>query len=143
MQRRLVDECMYWNVRSVLPEANSIGQTNGEALYDLFEEKSYDGDYQLIDTTNDRKTAWVSNMYHAIHYNGLKLLKTDEQGTDFGTAELRTFVQAQTPRGTYVYGAAEGSHDDTVIARLLAWEACINPGLTVEPVPTGIANHRG
>lgn len=117
MQQRIVDACIAWRVETIQPELNSIGSVNIRYLRDKFESAGYDINLRPVMTDNRKKARWVSNFYRAIHHEDLKLLNID-----YATAELRAFVQKQTPQGAYQYEAASG-HDDTVIARLLAWDA--------------------
>jgi len=48
--------------------------------------------------------------------------------------ELRSFISKQTANGHWQYQAQEGAHDDTVIARALAWHGAHNP-MTIEFAP--------
>lgn len=118
MQRRMVDACIKWGVETFQPEYNSIGRVNAEALRKMFENKGYDINLRPIETTNDKKRKWVQNFYNGLHNEGLQLLDKD-----YATAELRGFSQKQLPSGAYQYAAAGSGHDDTVIARLLAYDA--------------------
>jgi hypothetical protein len=118
MQWRIVNACIHWGVETLQPERNSIGRVNIEGLIDKFESKEFDLNIRPIETTNRKKGKWVANFYNGIHNEGLQLLNYD-----YATAELRTFTQKQTVQGAYVYEAAGSGHDDTVIMRLLAWDA--------------------
>lgn len=118
MQWRMVNACIKWGVETYQPERNSIGRVNIEGLVDKFESKSYSLNIRPIETTNRKKQKWVSNFYNGIHNEGLRLLPLD-----YATIELRTFTQKQTTQGAYVYEAAGSGHDDTVIMRLLSWDA--------------------
>ena len=118
MQWSMVNACIHWGVETFQPERNSIGRVNIEGLVDKFESKDYSLNVRPIETTNRKKQKWVANFYNGIHNDGLQLLNID-----YATAELRTFTQKQTTQGAYVYEAAGSGHDDTVIMRLLAWDA--------------------
>ncbi len=117
MQWRMVNACIHWGVETFQPERNSIGRVNVEGLLDKFQSKSYSITTRPIETTNRKKGKWVANLYKGLHNDGLQLLDID-----YATSELRMFAQGQTPKGEYTYSAASG-HDDTVIMRLLAWDA--------------------
>lgn len=117
MQWNMVNACIYWGVETFQPERNSIGRVNVEGLLDKFQSKSYSITTRPIETTNRKKGKWVANLYKGLHNDGLQLLDID-----YATSELRMFAQGQTPKGEYTYSAASG-HDDTVIMRLLAWDA--------------------
>lgn len=118
MQWRMVNACIQWGVETFQPERNSIGRVNIEGLVDKFQSKEYDITIRPIETTNRKKGKWVANLYNGLHNDGLQLMDID-----YATAELRTFTQKQTTQGAYVYEAGGSGHDDTVIMRLLAWDA--------------------
>lgn len=118
MQERIVDACIRWHVEAIQPERNSIGSVNIHDINRLFEANDYSITIRPITMTNKKKHKLVSNFYRGLHTDGLKLLDNEH-----GTSELMTFIQKQTATGLYQYAATEGAHDDTVIARLLAWDA--------------------
>ncbi len=117
MQWRMVNACIFWEVETFQPEKNSAS-SNVEGLKNKFESKGYDINLRPITTTNDKKRKWVTNLYRALHNEGLQLLSIP-----YANSELRSFVQKQTANGAYVYEAAGSAHDDTVIMRLLANDA--------------------
>lgn len=118
MQERIVEACIRWQVEAIQPERNSIGSVNIHYLHDEFERQGYSITIRPITMTNKKKHKFVSNLYRGLHSDGLQLLDDEH-----GTSELRTFVQKQTDTGLYKYEHTDGAHDDTVIARLLAWDA--------------------
>jgi hypothetical protein len=118
MQWRMINECIKWNVETFQPEANSMGVVLIEGLHHKFQSKDYDINLRPCWTNNEKKRNWVTNFYKGIHYEDAQLLNIS-----YANAELRAFTQTQTKQGAYAYAASKGSHDDTVIARLLSWDA--------------------
>lgn len=118
MQDRIIEACEQWHVETMQPEKNSMGTTNIENLYDKMQERGVDMTIRPITMTNRKKQRYVNNLYEGMHNGGLKLLDVD-----YATSELRTFVSKQQESGLYKYEHADGAHDDTVIARMLAWDA--------------------
>lgn len=135
MQQRIVDLCYQWRVETIQPEKNSIGSLNIRYMREKFHAITKQHEQEVADDKRDeddvysitvrpftmenkRKHKLVSLLYHNIHHGGLRLLPDDT-----ATSELMSFEQTQTESGLYKYGATEGSHDDTVIARMLAVDA--------------------
>lgn len=117
MLERVVTACKYWHVEAIQPERNAAGAII-HMLRDEFERQDYNTTIRPITMTNKKKHKLVSNLYRGLHSDGLQLLDDEH-----GTSELRTFVQKQMESGLYKYEHTDGAHDDTVIARLLAWDA--------------------
>lgn len=118
MQNRIVDACIKWHVETIQPERNSMGSVNIENLRKKFLAKDFDLTVRRFTMTNDKKQKLVGNFHNGIHNAGLKLLNDKEV-----TSELRTFVSKQLESGLYKFEHMDGAHDDTVIARMLAWDA--------------------
>lgn len=118
MRERIVDACVRWNCEAIQPEKNSMGSTNIEELAAQFYEAEHDITIRPITMTNKKKQQLVSNFYRGIHQDGVQL-----QDHDFATSELRNFIQNQTSTGLYQFEAASGAHDDTVMARMLSYDA--------------------
>lgn len=98
-----------WHLRSILAERNSIGQPNIEALQNM-------GVYAVaFDTTNESKSAIMSNMNECIHAGGWKMLPLAVQ-----RHEMNTFVATQLQSGAWRLAADGDGHDDTVIGNALA-----------------------
>lgn len=98
-----------WHLRSVIAERNSIGQPNIEALQNM-------GVYAVaFDTTNESKSAIMSNMNECIHAGGWKMLPLAVQ-----RHEMNTFVATQLQSGAWRLAADGDGHDDTVIGNALA-----------------------
>jgi len=83
---------------------------------------------QAFDTTATSKPLLVRNLATALEKGEVRLIDAP-----VWTAELEAFEQKVNPNtGRSTYAAPEGMHDDTVIARCLAWEAATSGGVTVE-----------
>lgn len=110
---RLVAICDQWKPRLVLAEANSIGEVNIEAL------KSEGLPVQGFMTTSASKAPLIDGLALAIERERIRLI--DDQ---HASAELMAYTMERMAGGGWRYGAPQGAHDDTVIARALAWRAC-------------------
>jgi len=117
MQNRIVANCAKWHVETIQPEKNSMGTVNIENMDDKFIDAGVDITRRSITMDNRKKQKLVSNLYDGIHNAGLKL-----QDVDYATSELRTFISNQLESGKYRFEHMDGAHDDTVIARMLAWD---------------------
>jgi hypothetical protein len=121
MRRRCLEMCDKWKVTTLIPEANSMGTTNIEALH----KEAKDSKYRLsnmqirpFETTHSSKATVMSELHSALHEGGLRLLDYPEL-----KQELRAFEATQTKTGLWSLGAPDNMHDDTVIALALAWSA--------------------
>lgn len=124
MRAELIEACIYWNVETIEAEKNSMGSVNIEDLKQECWDKGYNPNIRAITTTNKDKRKWVANLYKGIHEDGLQLLDpVDKHGVHYATRELSAFTQTQTDLGEYRYSASGTEHDDTVMARLLAYNA--------------------
>ena len=102
-----------WNVSEILAEENAIGSPNIEALVkDRLNVRPFT-------TTAATKPPLIQSLALCFERNEAKWLPDP-----VGKAELIAYeskISAQTGRPSY--SAPEGMHDDTVIARALAWQA--------------------
>ena len=89
---------------------------NIEELYREFEVGECETTIIPFTTTNNTKYDAAVNLYEALHEGGLKLLPDS-----VSKRELLAFQASQTSTGLWRLAAAEGEHDDTAIAKLLAW----------------------
>ena len=124
----IIESCVAWNVEKLRPELNSIGWNYVQQLVNKIE-RTEGADISVggFETNNVLKRQMADNMGYAMRNDLLKLLKSkDHKGHDYATGELRTFVQTQTKTGAYTYGHIPGAKDDTVIARMAAWDAACN-----------------
>ena len=113
---------IHWGVSLVYPEYNSIGGQYVRRLSTLLEKYYEDKEtYCKVSPFNmgfRSKDRIIKSMKHGLH-DGLKLIDNDN-----ANHEMRAFkVLSQSDLGRYKYGAPSGTHDDIVIARLLAHEA--------------------
>jgi hypothetical protein len=112
IRQRVGEVVRKWDA-TVMAEWNSIGGPNIERLRE-------DGlPLYMFKTTAKSKAALVQRLHYALHEGGLRL-------QDVGPLrhELNTFVSTQTQSGEWRYEAANGGHDDCVIALGLAvWQA--------------------
>lgn len=111
-RRRIAELARRWNHCEVVAEWNSFGDPNIEELH------AAGVRVVSFKTTAQSKPPLIQSLYVALHEAGLRLL--DDPA---GRHEMRSFIRAQTPAGHWLYQAREGAHDDTVIARALAWYA--------------------
>jgi len=115
MIRRLQE----WRVEYVVAEKNSAS-SNVEALQDEMDDAGLDASLEAYSMSNKGKSSLVNTFYEGLHTSGLKLLENKA-----ANHELRIFRSSQTSTGLYTYEAPSGQHDDTVIARLLAYYASL------------------
>jgi hypothetical protein len=106
-----------WGIKDVLAEENSIGSPNLEALQD---EKL---PVRAFTTTIITKGQAIQSLALAFERNECKWLNNP-----VATNELLAYESKASPAtGRISYSAPEGMHDDTVIARALAWFTISNP----------------
>lgn len=111
---RVIETCQRWGVSLLYAESNSIGAPNIEAM----RETAPDLRVVPLQTTAKSKPILVNGLYAALDDDGLRLLPDA-----VGRQELGQFTASQSPSGNWQYEAANGGHDDTVIARMLATRA--------------------
>ena len=117
---RVLNAMRHWNVSYAYPEKNSAS-TNIENLHDEIEASGLNITLSPFTMTNIKKSKLVGLLYDGIHKDDLKLLDIP-----YANQELRAFVSKQTSTGLWTYEGASGTHDDTVVARMLAWYGCNN-----------------
>jgi hypothetical protein len=137
IRRRVVDECIKWNVRVLYPEWNSIGGPNMEALRKEFAARGYEIALIAFKTTPQSKPPLITGFHYALGEAGLKLLHDP-----VGRQELLSFTAMQAPSGAWKY---EGlPHDDTVIARAIMWHAIAGGSqLTMGSAPNALNDFFG
>lgn len=109
--QRIQALCEVWNPHTVLAEENAIGLANVERLQDM--------GLPVIGfkMTQPSKKMLVEKMALATERVEIGLL---DDG--WANGELQAYQETVNPNsGTIRYGAPESGHDDTVIARMLAW----------------------
>ena len=90
----------------------------GKSITELFKEFDEAGCPTAIypfTTDNQNKLGIMSLLHEAMHEGVLRLMNIPEQRHEFGV-----FQASQAASGVWVLRAAEGEHDDTVIATALA-----------------------
>lgn len=105
-----------WKVVDILAEENSIGSPNIEAL-------ANEGlPVRPFTTTASSKPPLIQSLALALERGECRWLNLP-----IATGELEAYEIKVSPQtGRSQYGAPEGQHDDTVIARALAWSAITN-----------------
>lgn len=124
MRRQVGLKCKEWHVTLLLAEANSMGETNIEELESQFQADGLETQIVPFTTTNDSKANAASDLHEALHEGGFLLLPIQEQKN-----EMRAFQSRQTPTGLWQLAAANGMHDDIVMANLLANRAMKGSGI--------------
>jgi hypothetical protein len=120
MRKAMIARCKYWGVKFWISEKNSAA-SNIEDLEKELGEEGLRLRLMAKAMSNPYKSELVVNFKDGLDTAGLKLLKLD-----YATQEMTAFVSGRTPLGLYTYAAAtEEDHDDTVIARLLAYDAVL------------------
>lgn len=127
MRQRIYQACKAWHVKTLLAEYNSIGNVNIEALQFLFDD--IDTVVKSFITTAKTKPMLIQALYAALHEHDLRLLNLSEIKHEF-----RNFISKQTQALNWQYEAAEGGHDDIVIAVALSWFAGMHMNRTIEAV---------
>ena len=124
-----------WNVAAILAESNSIGEP-------IIEELQRSGlPVRGFETTASSKPPLIESLALAFEREECRW-----QADPVWTGELEAYERRVSPStGRSQYSAPEGMHDDTVIARALAWEAVQSvgyagrlPAQTRKPVLAGM-----
>lgn len=115
-RRRIAEMYKKWRCSRMAAEANSIGSVNIEEL------RRAGLNILAFATTNASKAEIMSDLYEALHTDGLKLMDVEVL-----RHEMTTFVSTQTATGIWRLAADNEGHDDTVIALALAWYAIARP----------------
>ena len=106
-----------WGVQSVMVETNSIGSPNLEALQQ--EGMSVRG----FETTGSTKPPLIQSLALCLEREECRFLPDP-----VGRVELLSYEsRINSTTGRVSYSAPDGGHDDTVIARAIAWE-CVQRG---------------
>lgn len=117
---RILSTLKRWNVTVAMMESNSFGQPNIQEMAKLEPRLGI----QEFTTTAQTKKAYVENLVLELENKCCRLLAPDaNEHARQGVAELLAYEQTVLPAGGIRYSAPEGQHDDTVIARCLAYWA--------------------
>jgi len=115
---RLTSLAEVWGVKDIMAEENSIGSPNIEALQ---RERLPVRPFQ---TTATSKPPLIQSLALAFERQEARWLPESVAAHELAAYESK--VSANT--GRISYGAPAGGHDDTVIARALAWYAVMHRG---------------
>lgn len=115
---RLKDLFDKWQPYLILAESNSIGEPNIEAL------EAEGLPVEGFATTAVSKSPLIEALVLGMERDELTLLSNDVDEGALANAEMQAYTIHKMPGGGLRYGAPNGMHDDTVIARALAWRAC-------------------
>jgi hypothetical protein len=120
IMNRVIELCDYWNLQTLWIEQNNIGAVVTERMIDKIEQHpSLNTQVRLFNMTRTSKPQVVNQMHAALNEQELNLLPDPT-----GRAELAAFTAKQTATGHWQF-SAESGHDDTVIARVLAWNGVL------------------
>lgn len=121
MRAQVVSMCRKWNIRYVWGEANSMGRTNLEELHTELQTAQLETRIVPFDTTNLSKAGIMSDLHEALHSGAFHL-----QALPALKRELTAFQSKQTTLGTWTLGAADGEHDDMVMATAIGLHGCLS-----------------
>jgi hypothetical protein len=138
IRSHVIDACIAWNVTEITPERNSMS-TNIEDLHDDFDARGYRIAITPLIMSNPVKHELVTNFKTGYQEQGMQLLDVD-----YAKQEMNIFVKKQTPTLLWTYAAEGDGHDDTVIARLLGWNAVLGGWQIIEDsAPSALKDYRG
>lgn len=116
---RILATLQRYNVTTALLEQNSFGSPNIEEI-----QKQFRG-ARAWTTTAQTKRAVVEYLVQLLENRECRLLsRTANEAAAVAESELLAYEQTELPSGMVRYSAPEGRHDDTVIARCLAYWCC-------------------
>lgn len=112
---RILGIAATWHVKTLLVERNSIGGPNLEALYEAAPDGITIGGFTMSHKT---KPQIVRGLALALERQALRWL-SDQTARH----EMLAYEATPTESGYTKYSAPEGQHDDTVVARMIAYRA--------------------
>lgn len=116
---RILGALQRYNVTTALLESNSFGSPNIEEIQKQFRSA------RAWTTTAQTKRDIVEYLVQLLENKECRLLsRTANDAAAVAEGELLAFEQTELPSGMVRYSAPEGRHDDTVIARCLAFWCC-------------------
>ncbi|MCL4255083.1 MAG: terminase family protein [Anaerolineae bacterium] len=120
-RERIASLATDWRVAHIIGEANSIGEPNIQAL-------QADGLPIIGFTmTAKSKSPLIEDLALALEREHIRLI-----ADPIATSELVAYQAERLTSGGWRYNAPRGGHDDTVIARALAWMAVHERPTTLE-----------
>lgn len=102
-------------------EVNTLGGIDINDVLRQLREAGFEGSILRFKTTAKSKPALIAGLYQALDAQDIALLPDHA-----AKQEIYDFTSKQTASGAWKYEAATG-HDDTVIARALAWHGINRP----------------
>lgn len=130
MRHRVATMCKAWHVGTLIAEGNSMGTTNIEELRHELSDLKCATTIRVFWTSNDTKASIASALHETLHSaSGLKL-----QYDPIWNRELGAFAAVQLPSGVWRLEATAQEHDDTVIARMLAYHGISRGGWSPEEI---------
>jgi hypothetical protein len=119
---RIYGICKQYNVEMINFDATGVGDAVGEMMYERL--SSLGIGMQAFKFTNQSKIDLVYGLVFGMEKRELRL--TD---SDIGIYELRKFRRVNRGNTIKFENEQDTDHDDTVIARCLAWEVAMHRGI--------------
>ena len=116
---RLVQILSEYRPKVTQYEKNGIGIVYGGLLKKAVNATGLNIGLREFVTSNSSKTKLVNKLVVAIQNSDVQLLNNEVL-----ISELSTYEAVVSNSGNVIYNGAKGSHDDTVIATMLAYDAC-------------------
>lgn len=130
-RERIASLATDWRVAHIIGEANSIGEPNIQAL-------QADGlPIVGFTMTAKSKSPLIENLALALEREHIRLI-----ADPVATSELIAYQAERLTNGGWRYNAPRGGHDDTVIARALAWMAVMERPTMLEFSDVNILRRR-
>lgn len=115
--RRIIEIIKQYKPKMVQYETNSIGSIFGGLLQKAIYAENLPTSLKKFNTNNNSKNMIVNKLILAIQNNEVQLLNDERLINEMTTYQLET-----TQTGKVTYNATKGSHDDLVIATMLAYD---------------------
>lgn len=116
---RVVELIKQYRPKTVQYETNGIGAVFGGLLKKAVYAANLSTSLKPFSTSNLSKNKLVNKLCLAIQNNEVQLLNNESL-----IYELSSYQLERTTTGKITYNAAKGSHDDMVIATMLAYDLC-------------------
>lgn len=121
--KRIKEMVGHWHIRTLVPEQNSIGQPMVDMMNN---DPFFRGVYiQPVMLSGKSKPALIRALVLCFEHEDVQWIQEkDDLGADLWTEELRAYEETVSEKtGVSTYSAPSGGHDDTVIARVMAYHA--------------------
>lgn len=116
---RLVEVLAEYRPKVTQYEKNGIGVVYGGLLRKAVNAAGLSIGLKEFVTSNSSKTKLVNKLVVAIQNDDVQLLNNE-----ILISELSTYEAVVNQNGNVIYNGSKGSHDDTVIATMLAYDCC-------------------